>query len=315
MTGVIILCRYNSRRLPGKILKVINNKPILKYIHERLELIKSEVKIVVATSELKSDDIIEQFCKLNSIECFRGELHNVSKRFLDCAEHFNLNTAIRINGDNLFTDSNLIDEMLNYYNENTLNFLSNVKGRTWPKGISIEIVNTKFYKSNIIYFNEKDKEHVMTFFYRNKKQNVKFLKNKHKTNTKINLSIDTLNDFEFAKSIISLMEKNHTEYNFKDIINFGEKLAMKNSFVGKNGPILIAEIGGNHEGNFDYAKKLLKDAISTDVDVIKFQIYFPETLVNKKVDKNRYNHFKKFTLSKNQHIELAKICRNSGKNI
>ena len=39
----------------------------------------------------------------------------------------------------------------------------------------------------------------MTFFYRNKKQNVKFLKNKHKTNTKINLSIDTLNDFEFAK--------------------------------------------------------------------------------------------------------------------
>ena len=29
MTGVIILCRYNSRRrLPGKILKVINNKPI-----------------------------------------------------------------------------------------------------------------------------------------------------------------------------------------------------------------------------------------------------------------------------------------------
>ena len=88
---------------------------------------------------------------------------------------------------------------------------------------------------------------------------------------------------------------------------------MKNSFVGKNGPILIAEIGGNHEGNFDYAKKLLKDAISTDVDVIKFQIYFPETLVNKKVDKNRYNHFKKFTLSKNQHIELAKICRNSGK--
>ena len=28
---------------------------------------------------------------------------------------------------------------------------------------------------------------------------------------------------------------------------------------------------------------------------------------------DRYNHFKKFTLSKNQHIELAKICRNSGK--
>ena len=32
---------------------------------------------------------------------------------------------------------------------------------------------------------------------------------------------------------------------------------------GKNGPLLIAEIGGNHEGNFTYAKKLLKLAIES----------------------------------------------------
>ena len=29
-----------------------------------------------------------------------------------------------------------------------------------------------------------------------------------------------------------------------------------NDFKGKNGPLLIAEIGGNHEGDFEYAKKL-----------------------------------------------------------
>ncbi len=88
---------------------------------------------------------------------------------------------------------------------------------------------------------------------------------------------------------------------------------MKNKFSGKYGPLLIAEIGGNHEGSFEYAKKLLKDAINTDVDVIKFQIYFPETLVNKEIDRKRFNHFKKFTLSKKQHIELAKICVKAGK--
>ena len=59
---------------------------------------------------------------------------------------------------------------------------------------------------------------------------------------------------------------------------------MINNFSGKYGPLLIAEIGGNHEGNFEYAKKLLRDALKSDVDVIKFQIYFPETLVNKNVD-------------------------------
>lgn len=82
---------------------------------------------------------------------------------------------------------------------------------------------------------------------------------------------------------------------------------------GKHGPLLIAEIGGNHEGDFQYAKKLLSYAINTSVDVVKFQIYFPETLVNKNIDKDRFNHFKKFTLSKKQHLELAKMCIKGGK--
>ena len=39
-------------------------------------------------------------------------------------------------------------------------------------------------------------------------------------------------------------------------------------FKGKHGPLLIAEIGGNHEGNFDYALKLTKLATKSNVDVI-----------------------------------------------
>ena len=37
----------------------------------------------------------------------------------------------------------------------------------------------------------------------------------------------------------------------------------KNFWTGKNGPLMIAEIGGNHEGNFTYAKKLTKNAIDS----------------------------------------------------
>ena len=44
-------------------------------------------------------------------------------------------------------------------------------------------------------------------------------------------------------------------------------------FKGKNGPMLIAEIGGNHEGDAVYARELTKLAIQSDVDVIKYQIY------------------------------------------
>ena len=58
-------------------------------------------------------------------------------------------------------------------------------------------------------------------------------------------------------------------------------MKQKTFWRGKHGPLLIAEIGGNHEGNFSYAKKLTKLAISTGVDVIKFQIYSGSGLVSR----------------------------------
>lgn len=86
---------------------------------------------------------------------------------------------------------------------------------------------------------------------------------------------------------------------------------MKN-FKSKYGSLLIAEIGGNHEGNFEYAKKLTQLAIESDVDVIKFQIYSGDTLVSKIESPIRNKHFKKFELSKKEHIYLAEMVKESG---
>ena len=52
-----------------------------------------------------------------------------------------------------------------------------------------------------------------------------------------------------------------------------------NNWNGKNDILLIAEIGGNHEGNFEYAKELTRLAIESNVDYIKYQIYTGDTLV------------------------------------
>ncbi len=87
---------------------------------------------------------------------------------------------------------------------------------------------------------------------------------------------------------------------------------MNNPFKGKHGPLLIAEIGGNHEGNFDYAKKLAQQAIDTNVDYVKFQIYTGDTLVSSVESPDRNKHFKKFELTKEQHIYLAQMVKEAG---
>jgi N,N'-diacetyllegionaminate synthase len=83
-------------------------------------------------------------------------------------------------------------------------------------------------------------------------------------------------------------------------------------FKGKFGPLLISEIGGNHEGDFEYAKRLTELAISTNVDYVKFQLYTGDTLVSKVENPQRNQHFKKFELTKEQHIELAKMVTGAG---
>jgi N,N'-diacetyllegionaminate synthase len=76
---------------------------------------------------------------------------------------------------------------------------------------------------------------------------------------------------------------------------------------------MIAEIGGNHEGNIDYAKTLCRYALESGADCVKFQIYTGEGLVNGKVSPDRAAHFRKFELTPDQHLELARMCGDAGK--
>ena len=72
---------------------------------------------------------------------------------------------------------------------------------------------------------------------------------------------------------------------------------------------IIAEIGGNHEGNFDKALDLLHQAADAGAQAVKYQIYTGETLVNISQDPDRVKHFDKFALSESQYEELAIECQ------
>jgi len=86
----------------------------------------------------------------------------------------------------------------------------------------------------------------------------------------------------------------------------------RNIWQGKNGPLLIAEIGGNHEGDFAYAERLNRLAIGAGVDYVKHQLYRGDTLVSRLEDPTRNQHFMRFELLEEQHKTLAAMCRENG---
>lgn len=84
-------------------------------------------------------------------------------------------------------------------------------------------------------------------------------------------------------------------------------------FAGPHGPLLVAEIGGNHEGDFDAALALTDLAIEAGADAVKFQIYYGDTLVSGRESPDRNAHFKRFELTAAQHLAIAARVRTAGR--
>lgn len=218
--GAIILSRFSSSRLPGKALMKINDKPVLKYIIERLLCVFDESEIIIATSRLKSDNVIAEFAKSHNIHCFRGSLENVADRFLKAAQSLSLDYAVRINGDNIFTDVNILQQMVSLSEEENYSFISNVKNRTFPKGMSIEIVKVSHYQTLMAKINIsiQYKEHVTLYLYDHILEAYHFIYNKsYPEFSGIQMALDTKEDFERTENIIGYFNKPHWEYNMKEI--------------------------------------------------------------------------------------------------
>ena len=89
----------------------------------------------------------------------------------------------------------------------------------------------------------------------------------------------------------------------------------------KDKVLIIAEAGVNHNGSLEIAKRLVDEASSAGVDIIKFQTFKAEKLVSKAAkqaeyqkknigngEESQYVMLKKLELSNNQHEELIAYC-------
>ncbi|MFH1504527.1 MAG: N-acetylneuraminate synthase family protein [Candidatus Omnitrophota bacterium] len=72
--------------------------------------------------------------------------------------------------------------------------------------------------------------------------------------------------------------------------------------------LIIAEIGNNHEGNFDLAKKMISLAAQAGANAVKFQVIVPEKLVSGE-SIERLEQLKKFQLSYQEFEKLSSVAK------
>jgi len=188
----------------------IYDKPMIWWVWKSVKMSKYKNKVVIATSNNRSDNKLFKYLKKNKIRVYRGSLTNVTGRLMQTAKKYNSKYFIRISGDSPLLHSSLIDNAISCYKnlKKKFDLITNIyPKRIYSKGMSVELIRTDILKQNIKNMTDLQKEHVTKYFYEN---NLKYkiipLKKNYNLNKyfygKVSLAVDNFKDIKKIKPLI-----------------------------------------------------------------------------------------------------------------
>ncbi len=226
MTIAIIQARMSSTRLPGKILKEIQGKPMLELLVERLRRCKKLDKIVIATSNNEKDAATVALAKKINCHYFVGDENDVLDRFYQAAKKFQADVIVRITGDCPLHDPKLIDSVIAFYlkNKDKYDYVSNVDPPTFPDGLDMWVFPFKTleraWKEAKL---ASEREHVCPYIWNNPHL---FRIGHYESKTDyshLRWTVDDQTDFGFVKSIFDRLYPQRKIFYMRDILDLLEK--------------------------------------------------------------------------------------------
>jgi glutamate-1-semialdehyde 2,1-aminomutase/spore coat polysaccharide biosynthesis protein SpsF len=137
-TVAIAQARMGSTRLPGKVMKDLGGKPLLRWTIDALRQVPSIDQVVLATSTLDADDEIANYCLFSGIPFFRGSESDVLDRFYQAAKFYQASTVLRFTCDCCFIDPHIVEQVIKLRQVTDADYASNCYPATFPDGLDTE---------------------------------------------------------------------------------------------------------------------------------------------------------------------------------
>ena len=136
---IIIQARTSSTRFPQKVIKKIGDDTLLGLVIKRVKQATKVDQVIVATSSNHSDDLIENIAEELEVHVYRGSLEDVLDRYYQASVKYKSDIIIRITGDCPLIDPKLIDAIVERFEVEDLDYLSNTLDPKYPDGQDIEV--------------------------------------------------------------------------------------------------------------------------------------------------------------------------------
>ncbi len=334
----IIQARMLSRRLRGKSLISVAKVPLLYRVVNSIKLFPFIEEIMIATTRAQADDPIAAAANNLNVGIYRGDSVNVLKRFKDAsADLEEEDQVVRFTADNPIYNIEIAKRLWNIHVESN-NDYTHIDGLSHivPEFIKVRALR----EMHTVVQSDFDKEHVTPYFRKNRDQfTVQTLPNNFgglRSDLDKFLTVDTPDDLRrFEEMLLDLKEmKNPNDFSevygwldsklSKTTTPSGLTVKLGNKLVGDNQPaFVIAEIGQNHNGDMETAKKLIDMAVRCGADAVKFQKRdIPSELTKEAYDRiydspNSFGrtygeHRIALELDEQQHMELKEYSQARG---
>ena len=333
MVRGILQARMSSRKLPGKPLLPLNNKPLMLFLLERLDKFSFLDDILVATSQELTDLPVVSLAESLGYKCFKGDSDDILNRFIQSSKDLSDDDLIiRFTVDNVLYDYQKSLEVFEAHEGHDYTFIEGLS-RVVPEIITLKALR---------YCDEHcrdpfQRQYVTQYLRKSNNHGFKTLKlpsdfNGLRPEYDKYLTVDSKDDLERIENILDFSQSSNEVidldrcYDWLDKDESIPKISklkpnqLRYNLVGhKIGDgcpaFIIAEIGQNHNGDMAIARQLIELAARCGVDAVKFQKRdidseltkeaFDRPYVNKNSFGPTYGEHRQFLeLDEDQHREL-----------
>lgn len=243
----MVQARMGSRRLPGKVLKSIQGRPLLWYVISRLQKVPRIDEVVILTSTSPKDEEVVVFGKHEGVPVFRGSEEDVLKRYTSALQEYPCEAIVRITGDCPFIDPDVIGQLIEVFREQELDYVHT--GQTYPEGLDTEVISARaIVEADRNATKNYQREHVTQYIH-DHKDNFRCTTLELDENLgKYRLSVDEEEDLVAVSELIKHLGKRSTIASMKEVIqtlNAHPEIGAVNKHITRNEGLLRSKAEEN----------------------------------------------------------------------
>lgn len=164
---IIVQARFEASRLPGKMLLPILGQPLILHLLDRLN--RTGLPIICALPATPDSDPLFACLRRHGYQTERPDVHGneVLGRYAAVAIRADTDTIIRVTGDCVLIDPDLVTEALACYQRSRGTLAYVALAKEWPDGLDVEVVSKKaLLEAHDCATLTSDREHVTPWIWR-----------------------------------------------------------------------------------------------------------------------------------------------------